>query len=383
LARVGGALVFALALLAPVVSFVIAPVPLSLDGPSHVYSGAAIRYWLTGDSLYRQYFDVNSLLTPNWLGTALLALTTIPAVSRWTVVAMNITCIVFVGGALCVLIVRTGSALESGERRFHTLAAITPLAVSVLVVVGFWNFLLSTALSVVAIGLPGKHTGWQRPLCLWGCVLLAYWAHPLPVLLFAVAPCLEYLFALFEGRHAGLRVALRRTAMQAVNLLPWAASGLLIVTFASRLAAHNPTSEPPLLTSMASRFLDVLTLQAFRELAPTASTGGLYILYVGLLVFGAFARRGLPAGRSVLRPLAAFLLIAYFVVPDRIGNGGFIPQRFLWLAVLIAGVLAVNSTVARNLLWSRSCALLAALITTVSPYNTCPLPGGWRCPLRN
>ena len=364
---VGGPLVFALTLLAPVVSLIIAPVPLSLDGPSHVYSAVAIRSWFTGDALYRRYFDVNSLLTPNWLGTALLALTTVPGVSRWTVVAMNIACIFFVCGALCVLIDRTGSALESGERCFYTLAAITPLAVSVLIIVGFWNFLLSTALSVVATGLPRKDTGWRRRLCLWGCVLLSCWAHPLPVLLFAAAPCLAYLLALFELRHGGIRVALRRTKMQAVDLLPWVASGLLIMAFVSRLTAHNPSSQTPLLEGMESRLFGVITLQAFRELAPSSSTRGLYIVYVALLVFGAFAQRGSPAGRSALRPLTVLLLVAYFVAPDRIGNGSYIPQRILWLAILITGVLAVSSTtkVAGDLLWSRCCALIAALITTV------------------
>lgn len=359
-------LLFVVASLAILIAMAGAPIPLSLDGPSHIYSAVVMRHLFAGDALYRKYFHFGSPLIPNWLASVLAAVIALPGGSRWSIAVMNALVILLTTVALYFVARRSGGALQRPEHRFYVLTILMPLAVNAYLMRGFWGFLISADLCFIAVGLLQDDRFVWRRIVAPALVLLGFWAHPVPVMLTALIPAAGYARAMFEAWGSGRAAGRNLTADFALSILPWCVAGLFIISFAFVLAGHGEKDPLNLKSRIAYRLAGLSQPDALSGVSPTAMAGGLFIAYVTLLWVGALA----PFGggyrfRWQLIVLVGLLLVLYFIIPDNIGNGNDLALRVLWMVIVTTGVIAVSGGFASNIWYLRSCALCAATIIIV------------------
>jgi hypothetical protein len=355
---------FMVAALTLLASMLLAPIPLSLDGPSHIYGALVMRHLFAGETIYRQNFQFTSLLIPNWLTSLIAAVIAMPEAAPWSILVMNGLTILLIGMGLLSLIRRCGNEPKTPEQRYYLYTILTPLAMNVFVILGYWGFLISTGLCLIAVAvLKDDRFVWRRivaPVL----ILLGVWAHPVPVMLTALIPIAGYARAIFEVRRSKRDTAKMLTAAFAADMLPWCLAGVLIAQFIPNLFAHGGAMPPVNLTSqLLYRLIGLARPEALSEVWPTVTVGGLFIAYVGVLSVGAFA----PSVRNVFRwQLTVFLgmlLVLYFIVPDEVGSASDILRRILWIAILITAVISVSGVLALNVWYLRLCAGCAAAIT--------------------
>jgi hypothetical protein len=358
-----------------VAAMTLAPVPLSLDGPSHIYFAVVMRHLWAGDPFYREHFYLSSPLIPNWLASVIAAAAVLPEKSQAGIVLMNALVLLLTAAALYFVAARSAGSRFSPERRLYSFAILLPLAANGFLISGFWGFLISVDLCLFAVGVLQADANIRRRITVAILVLLAYWAHPVPVLLTACIPAAGYIRALYHARPPGRERFRKLTVSFAADILPWAVAGLLIAGFTWVLARQPVEPEQAGFRSqLVNRFLALISLRLpldktrveVSTIWPTATAGGLFYGYTFLLGAGALA----PLGRKValrgqLAAFAAVVAVLYFLVPSQVGTGSFIPERLLWLAIAVCGVLAVSGALAANMLYLRSCAICAAAMVLV------------------
>ncbi len=389
------AIAVALALAATIL---VAPTPVSLDGPSHIYSALVLRHLIAGDPLSSRYFRLNSLLLPNWLAPALLALTVTHSSDRWNAGVMMTVVLALTIGALYFLVRRSSGEPRAKEHELFVVVALSPFAISAFLFYGFWDFLISTALCFFAAGLLYTPQSTSTRALIAALVLLGFWAHPVPVLLTAFFPLWKWAAALVRSSSGGYgsdagsdhesdhdNVArpaagsLRAGSLWASllrDVWPWAVATLLIVRFTVELirlrigSDRTITGGPPL----SGRLASFLRTDALASIAPSATMGGFFLLLIAALFTGAVVSGRYPAGgpqpggdqkrfRFALCVFGALLMAAYLVIPDRIGNGTVISGRLLLMLASTIAVLGLSSTLSANARYLRLCAVLAALVT--------------------
>ena len=347
------------------VTMVMAPVPVSLDGPSHVYSAVVIRHLLAGDRLYLESFQFSSPFIPNWLASVVAAGIALPGVTRWSIVVMNAIIIFFMAMALYYLIRRSGSTLRTPEHRYYILTILMPLASNVFVILGYWGFLMSAGLCFIAVGLlQDARLVWHRILAPI-LVLLGFWAHPVPVILTALIPVAGFARVILEARGSGRGTAKMLAARFGADILPWCIAGVLFAGFMPVLLAHNTTAEEPInvLSQVAHRVLGLARPEALSEVWPSSLAGGVFIVYVAVLGVGTFAPSVEHVFRRQLTVFLLMLLSLYLIVPDEVGSASDILRRILWMGIVVICVISVSGALALNLWYLRSCAICAATIT--------------------
>jgi hypothetical protein len=361
---------FLMAILAPVAAMLLAPVPLSLDGPSHLYSAVVMRHLFAGDAFYQQYFHFNSLLVPNWLGPLMTAIFTAHSSVRYGILTMNVAVIALTVGALYFVVQKSSAARPNVEQRFLALAIVMPVAVSAFLSMAFWGFLISADLCFVAVTLLQQERTVRRRCLIWLLVLLGAWAHPVPAMLTALFPILSYVGARSAG-GAAPHSAGKLAARFAWDILPWCVAGLAVVSFTLALAKHPATMPFDLKFLLGERLLRMVRADGLNDVSPTATAIGPFVVYVALLGFAALQALSLKrnAGWSgfhwQLSCFAVILLALYFIAPDAIGNGSVISPRLLWMAIAAACLVATSGQLASNMLFLRSLAWLSALIMLV------------------
>jgi hypothetical protein len=345
---------------------ILAPVPLSLDGPSHLNTALVIRHLFADNALFQEHFRFASALTPNWLASVIAAVIAIPASARWSLTVMNTFVILLSVLALYFLVKRSGIPPPSREHRFYVLTILMPLAVNGFLTLGFWGFLISADLCFIALGLlQHDRLVWRRivsPML----VLLGFWAHPVPVLLTGLIPALGYARAVFQLRGSVCETRKTLNRRFALDILPWCGAVFVIIMFAFTLAPDGKVLPVNLLSQIDHRMKDFAGSEAFRLLSPTPTVLGLFIIYAAMLLVGFVASYGMShLFRWQLTVFVGTLAVLYFIVPEKIGNGGFIPERVLWIAIAITCVVSISGRLTSNTWYLRSCATCAAIITVL------------------
>lgn len=169
-------LVLTAAMLVPV--WLVAYFP-SQDGGSHLET-ASVLFHYGGDSVFRQYYDLNLKLGPNWVVTVLLGglmLVTSPAVAEK----------IFVSGYVLLFAAGLRMALGAIRAESRWLAGLGLLLVyNFPLHMGFYNFCLSLALLMVVLGVfLSRHPRWTilSTLVMAGLSLLLYLCHPVSLVI--------------------------------------------------------------------------------------------------------------------------------------------------------------------------------------------------------
>ena len=355
--------------------FLFAPVTITLDGYSHLYGGKMLKLMLGGQPEVHRSFSYNSLFVPNWIDALFLA-----ALS--TVVSSEL--------ALKLLIVLIWAALLSSlyfcidvtqyrtQQRAQVIIVLLPISLNAYLTLGFYGFLISSSLCMFILGLVLRYgLGMSLRLqCVTSCLLLvAYFSHPLPVIVSFLVPCAYGIAGAVVHRLDGWRRFGEVLKRHAFDVWPWLPPAFMLPWFYVRLAKTSALvgAEPhanSLTSTWAHRMIhriEALTLDVY--ISPTASVGILFIALLAILLAGVILRpRQLwlrdPVRFTALTILIIATLVLTMIAPDQVGDGSDIVNRFLLHSALFLVLLALTSGVFEARLLTL-CSFIAALSVVV------------------
>jgi hypothetical protein len=396
-------ILFALACVAPVVAAIwLVPGFHTQDGPAHLYNSEILLDLVRRgeESKFAETFEARWQPTPNWAGHLLpmaLMLGVEPAVAGRLMATITL-----VGVLAATLWLRRRVA---GPRHFMTAAlAASIISINFLWLLGFWGFLLGTALCFVTWGVAwNPHAaergrwGWRFALPISGLLLLGYFCHPVSLAVCVFGLILIAAFQADEGRSERLGW----TFASCVPLIPLFIWYLLVmrhaggfrpiyenlkhVTSPASWASQLGWVEPISLSSKVALPFTRSRSAAFFLLSPLLGIGiGLYLTCLSRW-FGAKKMSPLSLrmmGKSVPEQraknyqwlwwtLASLLLFGGLVVPDTVGeaHGNYLPQRVVLIGLLVC-VVAFDASrathAARRCAWASNVALGLALVVQVA-----------------
>jgi hypothetical protein len=362
-------LLFALLVVLLLYLFLFLPVTITLDGYSHLYGGQVLRLMLGGQPEVHSNFYYNSILVPNWLDALFLA-----ALSN--IVSNEL--------ALKLLIVLIGTALISSlyfcidatlyhrHQRAQVLIVLLPFALNAYLTLGFYGFLISSSLCIYVLGLLLRH-GLRMPLrlqCVTACLLLvAYFSNPVPVIISFLFPCAYFIADAVIHWRDGWRRSATALKRHAFDIWPWLPTACILPWFYVRLSKVSalPGAEPHAdsMTFTLTRRIEALARDAFLSISPTANVGTLFIALLSILLAGVLlCPRKLfvqnPLRFTSLTVLIVSTMVVSLVVPDQVGDGSDIVNRFLLHSAIFLVLLGLTSGVFNARLLTL-CSLVAAL----------------------
>ncbi len=346
--------------------FLFAPVTVTLDGYSHLYGGEALRLMLGGQPDFHSNFSYNSILLPNWLDSLFLA-----ALSNMVSneLALKLIIVLIVLALVSSLYFCIDSALYQRHQRAQVLIVLLPFALNAFLTLGFYDFLLSSSLCFFVLGLLLRH-GLKMPLHL-QCVtafllLLAYFSHPLPVIISFLFPGSCFIADAIIHRRDGWRHYAMALKRHAFDIWPWLPVACILPWFYLRLS--KSTGPNPDATSMAFNLAHrsvFLTRDAVLSISPTADVGTLIIALLSIILAGLFLSRRKLFIQNELRfmslaVLMVSIMVLYLIVPDKVGDGLDIASRFLLYSVIFLVLLALTNGLFDAQILTL-CSLVAAL----------------------
>jgi hypothetical protein len=304
----------------------------TMDGPSHLYNAVVMQELGAGSPEFARVFQIDTRPYPNWMSHALLwlALTVAPPLVAEKLVLSAIV-LLFLAG--CWMLAGAGCwlpACEAGRgSRVYAFLAM-PLAFNLLLQLGFYNFMLATALMMIGVAYWWRtstidHTSLRPSIILAALLVLSYFAHPIPT---AVA-------ILFISVST---IALRRRML--LTHLAFAPALLLLTWFVLRPSAEMATWNwnGVLMWQPLTRVLLLLTLD-LRQIAIGTAMGIVFgLLIVLTIVIENIDRQRLRAivrDRDVFLLLTAIAIILYLAAPLGANGDLMLKARFLLFPYLI------------------------------------------------
>lgn len=349
------------AIIGPIAALMFATVPLSLDGPSHVYNGFILRHLLAGDPDYTAQFHFNSIFVPNWLASLLTAGVAALVGTRWAVVLINVALVLLILFTLERLASRATSSDRLTINRGYVMAILMAPTLNVFLLYGFWGFLISSAFCFIAISLIEERTAQKRRVLIGFLVLLGWWAHPLPVVLTSLIPLVGYIRALWNSTRNGVNNVGQLTHRFLIDIMPWVIAAILIIGFTLSLSKVDNGIAINHWQESTKRLMNITRPGGLSDSSATA--GGIFTVFIGMIGVGAFAGgTNQNSSRWQMAVVAWLLAIMYFVFPDAIGNAFYISIRILWFFIIVLTVLAVSGSLRTNPAYMRAGAITATVI---------------------
>jgi hypothetical protein len=297
----------------------------TMDGPSHLYNAVVMQELGSGSPDFARVFEIDTRPYPNWMSHALLwlALAVAPPLVAEKIVLSAIV-LLFLAG--CWML---AGAVDRGSRVYAFLAM--PLAFNLLLQMGFYNFMLATALMMIAVAYWWRTSTVDRAsrgpsIILAALLVLAYFAHPIPT---AVA-------ILFISVAA---IALRRRVL--LTHLALVPALLMLAWFAMRPSAEAATWNWNGMVTMWQPLMRVLLLLTLdpRQIAFGTALGivfgGLIVITLALENIDRQRRRVIVRGRDVFLALTAIAVILYLAAPLGANGDLMLKARFLLFPYLI------------------------------------------------
>lgn len=338
----------------------------SQDGPSHLYNAIVIGQW-SHQPLYRQYYEVHLTAAGNLLFQLILAglLNAVPVALAEKIILTSYM-ILFPLAFLALL-----EAVSPAARPFSLFAFI--FAPSIFFQMGFWNFMFSIPLALLALRyyLRGRNRPtplWLVVLALWG--LTVYEVHMGSWLVFAIAlgifTAVEVIQLLLRRPDSASGATPKRLMQAVVPLLTLVPPLLLTMGFMLGSQFRSVTAE-----SVPERLIDRVKPLAALQFLRTVSDAdtrfaAAFALLVCILVAVAVrlrVRRAQTPGRSeVWLVLAITCGLLSLLAPTAV-SGVLLRQRLALYGWLFLVVWLSTQTWRRSLLrFAAGCAcLLAAL----------------------
>ena len=344
--------------------FLFVPVTITLDGYSHLYGSQALRLMLAGQPDFHRIFSYNSILVPNWLSTLFLAALSNIVPNE---VALKLLTMLTVTALVYSLYFCIDTTQYNYRQRAQVLIVLLPFALNAFLTFGFYNFLISSSLCIFVLGLLLRHgLGMSLPLqCVTACLLLvAYFSHPLPVIISFLFPGAYIMAGAIIHWHGGWRSSVAALKRHRLDIWPWLPPACILPWFYLRLSKAAPPDVDPMTLTGVRRSLALArhdsmtytlthrTLELARDalvsIAPTANVGTLFIALLSILLAGLFLcpRKLFAQNRLGLTSLAVLTVsttVLSLIVPVEVGDGGYVVTRILLFAAIFLVLLALAS----------------------------------------
>jgi hypothetical protein len=328
-------LFFALALLYVLPFWTVRHIP-TVDGPCHTYNAWILRQYGNAERypLFQQYYEISWQPYPNWVSHATMALLMFvvpPLVVEKLLVSAYV--LLFLGGAWYL-----ADAVRPYERWLAFLAF--PFAYHQLFQDGFYNFSISVALFLFALGCWWRHRA--RPGFAFAVKInlllgLCYFSH---LLSFALALAAIGVLWLATLRRADWR----RHLLHIPILLPQSILPLwfLLQQGVGRVPARIPFED--LLRYLCR--LEVLAAFSVAAIWWTASLAFLFLLLLTLTLRSKGRQRPLIEDADAFLLLSLACVVLFFASPEGMAGGGLLKQRLSlypylllipWLAPRLGG----------------------------------------------
>jgi hypothetical protein len=262
-------------------------------------------------------------------------------------VMMTLTAIALLGG-LYSCAVALSDARWSLRHRSQILLILTPLAICIFLTVAFWGFLISSAICFYVTGELlrwGSRPALHRQVRMAAMLVLAYWAHPLPVTLSGAF--LVCLLVVEQWQKSSQPIRTWKTTLTEIAeaTWPWLIPAALCVWSMARLVALTaaPKEHFSMKAALWSRLLDFLRMGGLIEVSPSPTSGSAFVLLLGVLITAAVLKPKSENRRERAISIFTLALIAvYFFVPESVGGGSWIPNRILFYAAAFVTILALS-----------------------------------------
>lgn len=313
----------------------------SQDGPSHLYNAAVLANW-NSQPLYRQYYEVRLTPAGNLLFQLLLA-AMIKTVTPTLIEPLLLTTYIVLFSLAFLLLLKS---VSRHAWPFSLFAFI--FVANNFYQMGFWNFIFSIPLTLLALRyyLRGRQRAsplWLATLTLWG--LLVYEMHMASWMVLAIALGLfsagELLEIYRKRSEIAAGTAVHRAAQAASPLLTLLPPLALTVIFMAG-SGYRSVSADRLPETLLGRVTPLAALSFFRSLSDVdlVFTAAFGILAIGMAADAVWRRLRTP---PVFQPGDMWLVIAFgcaaaSVLAPSAASGVFIRHRlayYSWLFLVL------------------------------------------------
>ena len=303
----------------------------SQDGPCHIYNSFILRHYNDPEYRFNEFYEIRKSPVPNWASHAsmMLLMYVVPPLIAEKVL---LTCYVVL---MSVSMLYLLSAVGGGRTPLVFIGV--PFIYNYLLLMGFYNFMLSVALLMLVIGYWWKHfeTFRVKNMLVLGLLLVAlYFCHLVSLALALFSIAVIAILSLIP-RFSKWKQAL----LSLLCMLP--AIGLTLYYTTTRGTEHSPG--PWKLGRLWEYFIRNESLAYYSEsqiLIGKFVTGVLVIFFFYTLVRDHFLTKEWRFGLRLHRKdFFLLLFVAFFVIylkaPDVISGGSFIKRRLGFLPFLI------------------------------------------------
>jgi hypothetical protein len=331
------------------------------DGASHSYNAGVLYNLLSGnDAFLGQYYKINTLPSPNWLGHLLLAYT-----GHWFGVAegAKILHLLYIAGF--ALAFRRLMFTVSPQPRVMSYFAF-PVIYNVVFLFGFYNFCLGMVLLLIVLNCWLRYSIQPtRAGALWLLLTLTllWFSHQLTWAYAGMFIGFHLLYQFISTKQAA--IVIRRTAAAFAVALP------SLICFGIYTVSGGGSSGTNY-TTVAERwnsFSDGSFVRLFFTQENAIGIMFLLLLLAQLIVGGLRdyrLRKSYPSGAFsqkifwLLMFTVAFFLMLF--MPEVIGDGGVIGIRVIWIAIVFLIILAAQFRTPSRV---NSAAVTAAVMLTL------------------
>ena len=328
----------------------------TLDGPAHLYNSNLLGHLLSGDSFLDNYFKINNLSTPNWLGHIVILF-----FQRifGAVIAEKIIVIICIAGFAYSFRFLVGT-LNQHQKAISYL--IFPFTYSFFLFLGFFNFILSTALLFVSLALFLKlvksYTVIVHISVTIG-LLLTYFAHPFGFFAFLLSAGTYYCILFPSIAKSSLKSYLiLGLQLASIIVIPC----LLYLNYAGSglVSLSNEKLSFSELTWWIYRLRSLVVFNFGREQIYTTTIFALIIAFITLIVIRKFNSND-SQKPSILNYTwlisSAILLTLYYTLPNQINSGGYVSDRLNFLFFIFIIIWISNYT------WNKKTVIIACAIS--------------------
>ena len=311
------------------------------DGASHSYNAGVLYNLLSGnDDFLGQYYKINTLPSPNWLGHLLLAYT-----GHWFGVATGAKILHLTYIAGFALAFRRLMFTVSPQPRLMSYL-VFPVIYNVVFLFGFYNYCLGMVLMLVVINLWLRFVSkpvWSGALWLFIAITLLWFSHQL-----------TWAFAgLFIGCHLLYLFITRKQFAAAVKMVLYAVGvSLPSLIFLIIYTVKGGGGSGATYAGFSKRWDGFTDGSFLRIYFIQENTLGIcfLLLLAALVVAGGVRyyrlRRSFTADTSGQKLFWLVMFVLSFLImlfiPEVIGNGGVIGIRVMWVALVFLMILAAQ-----------------------------------------
>ncbi len=303
----------------------------TLDGPAHLYNSNLLGHLITGDSFLKQYFTLNSLSTPNWLGHILILgfQRVFGAIVAEKIIV--ITCIAGLAYSYRFLI----STLN--KNHLQSTFIILPFTYSFFLFLGFFNFILSTIFLLITLSLFIKLINSYNPflhILAALSLLLTYFSHPFGFFAF------ELLVGIF-GINILIKEIPKKNFSEIVSLGTITISlvtipSILYIIYAGKGIVALSNERVPILELIRwlYKLRSLIVFNFGREQIYTISIFASIIILSLLIIFKKFVHKNPNNSypKNYIWLISGIvLLLLYFTLPNQINSGGYVSDRLNYL----------------------------------------------------